>query len=171
MNLEIEKKIGVTLENPDYLKLFELTVDKFPPINSLVDLGCGVGALSVQAQKKGIEVKAYDLLKRNVPNVNVIQKDFTKLQRLPKADMYASIEVFEHIKEKDLDRFMSKCKADYFLFSSTSTENDYGIDDEVWGHITLKSQEEWIAKFNEWGYELHQEWDVPTKWTKLFKRC
>ena len=167
----VEDSMGVSLSNPKYVNTFRKTINQMPEeIQSLVDLGAGVGALSVAAKERGYNPTiAYDLFSdRKAPSgIDYRFEDFTKLTEYPFADLYAAIEVFEHIDDESLNRFMANCNAPYFLFSSTPHHSKWDVD---WGHINIKPTDEWVKMFSSWGYELHTRLTTPTKWTILFKK-
>jgi hypothetical protein len=54
----------------------------------------------------------------------------------------------------------------WILFSSTSqrTEND-----EMWGHINIKEQQEWDDFFMKIGYRIHKKVSLPTEWSKIYQ--
>ena len=98
--------------------------------------------------------------------LQVFIKDFTT-QKWKTFDLVASIEVMEHIEDEKLKPFLKNIKCKYFHFSSTPDKTDF---DEAWGHINIKSEEEWIALFNECGFTLDRKLNRPTSWSLLFKR-
>jgi hypothetical protein len=164
----VEATMGVALDNQAYVDIFRHALNKVPnEISSVVDLGAGVGALCVAAaEKEYTKIVAYDILEdRDVPEgIDYRFEDFT-VAVIPDVDMYAAIEVFEHIDDEILNRFMNNCPAKYFLFSSTphTSPTDY-----EWGHINIKQTDEWIDLFDAWGYTVHSCLTYPTPWSLLF---
>ena len=78
----------------------------------------------------------------------------------------AFIEVAEHMTDKELNALFKKIKPTYILFSSTSQKTD---NDEAWGHINIKQQNEWDAIFSSKGYEIYKQLSIPTSWSKIYK--
>ncbi len=151
-------------------------------VDSHLDLGAGNSPLTKILQDAG--VKAH-LVERNPYSLNlqveygvknVFRYDFTKTA-IGRYDIITSIEVFEHIEDKDLLPFIKKLPTycEYFIFSSTP-HKDTPEFDEQWGHINLKPTDEWIRIFTEAGFELLKEETeylqkncIPTTWTLMFK--
>jgi 2-polyprenyl-3-methyl-5-hydroxy-6-metoxy-1,4-benzoquinol methylase len=75
------------------------------------------------------------------------------------------IEVAEHMTDKELDKLFKSISPKYILFSSTSERT---VWDMAWGHINVKEQNEWVTFFENKGYSLVKETNVPTQWSKLF---
>ena len=42
--------------------------------------------------------------------------------------------------------------------------------DSEWGHINIKSHEEWNEMFDSLGYDFVKPMSLPTTWSKLYKR-
>lgn len=168
--LETELKMGISNDNPLFVALCDNTALQLKdyPIKSVLDFGAGTGIYSNAYYKLGYEVNVYEIwdahkeyIAYNFPYLKIIDEPIT-------TDLMNFIEVAEHMTDKELNALFKKIKPTYILFSSTSqtTEND-----EMWGHINIKSQDEWIKFFDKKGYKLEKELSLPTLYTKLFKLC
>lgn len=176
-----ELSIGVDLDNDTYVNLFKQTAKEILEITqakTFLDCGGGVGAYTKSMLEQGLDCTYVDLSKihgeyvskRLVKNENqtlhIYIKDFTT-QKFKMFDLVASIEVMEHIEDDKLKPFLKNIKCKYFHFSSTPNKTDF---DDAWGHINIKSEEEWIALFNECGFTLDRKISLPTSWSLLFKK-
>lgn len=177
-----ELSIGVHLDNTSFVELYNSTTKEILSITgakTFLDCGGGVGAYTKAMLEQGIDCTYVDLSKihfdyvsKNLKPINGTQSlqifnlDFTK-QKFKAFDLVASIEVMEHIEDKRLIPFLKNLKCKYFHFSSTPEKTDF---DKAWGHINIKSEEEWIALFNECGFTLDRKLNRPTSWSLLFKR-
>ena len=77
------------------------------------------------------------------------------------------IEVAEHMTDGEINKLFHQIYPKYILFSSTSEKTEWDL---AWGHINVKSQEEWINFFAILGYEYVKPLSYPTNYTKRFKR-
>ena len=89
-----------------------------------------------------------------------------------KYDAIYSTEVFEHIFDQDLKLILpelSKACTKYFYFTSTpnATTPEW---DAAWGHINLKSKEEWIEMFEKYNFKFHCDEKSVTSWGMVFKK-
>jgi 2-polyprenyl-3-methyl-5-hydroxy-6-metoxy-1,4-benzoquinol methylase len=76
------------------------------------------------------------------------------------------IEVAEHMTDKELKALFKKIKPKHVLFSSTPNTTDSDLD---WGHINIKTNDEWNATFEKLGYEFIKDLTMPTSWSKLYR--
>lgn len=178
---EHEMQVGTSFHNADYVLMWHYTFGMLHalagPVNSLCDLGAGVGVWPTVAKNAGVSrVTAYDLnpfhreyfRQHGNPAVRYILDDF--LMGIEGAyDVVSSIEVFEHIPDERLLPFVAMlaghCR--WFLFSSCPMPDpDF---DTRWGHINIKPTAEWKAIFESNGFQLHATMGLPTTWTMLFK--
>jgi 2-polyprenyl-3-methyl-5-hydroxy-6-metoxy-1,4-benzoquinol methylase len=169
---DYEISIGVTPENPDYFNLMKATaeiIEKYDP-KSVIEIGAGMGTLgeclsNLKINYHGIEPNRY-------------HRAFAKkrgqllhgLKNYPKqCDMIVSIEVFEHLTDEQINEYLEAIDANYLLLSSTpyTTTQEF---DAWWGHINLKSVDQWIEFMAEYGYNLEERLTIPTDWSLLFKK-
>jgi predicted TPR repeat methyltransferase len=153
-------------------------------INSHLDLGAGNSPITKILQDNGIkaemvEQNKYSIelqIKNGVKIDNIFNEDFTQMEFYP-FNFITSIEVFEHVEDEKLLPFIQKLSnhCEYFLFSSTPNKDTPEFD-EQWGHVNIKSTDEWVRIFTESGFELMKEETehlqkncIPTTWTLMFK--
>jgi SAM-dependent methyltransferase len=90
-----------------------------------------------------------------------------------KYDAIYSTEVFEHMTDAELNKVMpvlyNACNK-YFYFTSTPYASANPAWDIEWGHINLKSKEEWIELFKKYGFDYLQDATDVTSWGLLFKK-
>jgi hypothetical protein len=168
--LEAELAMGVSSDNPAFVSLCNLTAQKllnYPEIKSVLDYGAGTGVYSNSLYERGFDVKVYEIfnahqeyIKSKYPHLNIIDKPVT-------TDCLFWIEVSEHMTDEEIDNLFDSISPTYIYHSSTSQKTEH---DEKWGHINIKSQEDWIKLFERKGYELIRRLDVPTAWSKIFKK-
>lgn len=94
--------------------LKDLVKNKLQPGASLLDLGCGAGAYLKEFENNykctGIDLHI-DMIERGreyVPNAELIQADFLKLQLNKKFDLVYSVSVLEFIPPSRLTEFLKK---------------------------------------------------------------
>jgi 2-polyprenyl-3-methyl-5-hydroxy-6-metoxy-1,4-benzoquinol methylase len=162
---------GISPHNPEYLNLMLATSDivvKYA--NDIIEIGSGLGTLGECLIKKGCNYYGIE--------PNKYHRDFAldrgvqlnDLDNYPKlCEMIVSIEVFEHLTDNQIDEYLKSIQATYFLFSSTPHKTTEEFD-TWWGHINLKSEEEWITLFSKYGYKVHEKLSIPTTWSLLFKK-
>jgi len=79
-------------------------------------------------------------------------------------------EVFEHMTDEEISKVMPAlyygCKK-YFYFTSTPHATTPECDAE-WGHINLKTKEQWIALFERFGFHFICDEKSITSWGMLF---
>lgn len=177
--LEWEIQNGIGFHNEKYLKLFDDAFfqleRRLEKIETFCDLGAGTGVFAAFAAWGGAAVTAIDAnpchkeyFEQNGPkSVKYLTQDFTK-KFSGHFDVIASIEVFEHIPDADLLPFVAKlakhCK--WFVFSSTPHR---APTDEAWGHVNVKSTEDWQRLFEANQFKFVENLRTPTQWTLLFK--
>lgn len=173
--LEVELDAGIGFHNQGFIDLCNKTVDEVmnkivtPTYNikTIMDYGAGTGVYTDAFMKRGYDVSYFDIweshrkyAKQHIPNLKIVEYPVS-------TDLMLFIEVAEHMKNKEINALFKVIKPDYILFSSTSSKTD---NDKEWGHINIKSQEDWQAMFLKLGYEKTHDLNYPTSWSKLFKR-
>lgn len=176
-----ELSLGIDLDNDSYVNLFNQTAKEIISITgakTFLDCGGGMGAYTKAMLEQGLNCTYVDLsklhgeyvskrlVKQEGQTLHIYIKDFTT-QKWKTFDLVASIEVMEHIEDEKLIPFLTNLKCKYFHFSSTPNKTDF---DEKWGHINIKSEEEWIALFEQCGYKLDRKMSLPTTWSLLFTK-
>jgi 2-polyprenyl-3-methyl-5-hydroxy-6-metoxy-1,4-benzoquinol methylase len=167
--LEIELEIGVSYDNPHFRMLGLKTANQMKEldIHTVLDYGAGVGVYSDAFHQEGFDVVAFEYFKSHreymrekVPHIKIVDVPVT-------TDLMLFIETAEHMTDVELNDLFSQVEPTYILFSSTSEVND---QDELWGHVNVKPQIDWISYFSTLGYTLVKELPLPTTWTKLFQK-
>lgn len=168
--LDIELSIGISADNPSFVDLCNATAKelmRYPDIKSVMDYGAGIGVYANALNEKGFDVKVFEIfnshqeyIKSKYPHLEIINKPIT-------TDCMLWIEVSEHMTDKEIDNLFKTISPKYIYHSSTSEISD---NDERWGHINIKSQDDWIKLFESKGYELIQRLDIPTAWSKIYKK-
>jgi cyclopropane fatty-acyl-phospholipid synthase-like methyltransferase len=168
--LAYEINMGVSLSNSEFMNLANATIEKLKqyPIKTILDFGAGIGAYSLAAINAGYTTYSFEIwdahkkyMKDNIPNIRLVDEPIN-------TDCLLFIETAEHMTDKEIDDLFGKISPQYILFSSTSEKNP-GFD-EQWGHINIKTQEEWISVFQQKNYDLLSEIKQPTLWSKIFKK-
>ena len=177
-----ENDLGINLDNESYVELFRNTgneIVKITGAKTFLDCGGGMGAYTKAMLEQGLYCTYVDLNEHHIKYVRKRLKPLNDQQSLDiydddftacvfkKFDLVASIEVMEHIPDAQLIPFLTKLKCDYFHFSSTPHTTDY---DAEWGHINIKSEEEWVALFEKCGFIFWQRLSHPTSWSLLFTK-
>jgi 2-polyprenyl-3-methyl-5-hydroxy-6-metoxy-1,4-benzoquinol methylase len=162
---------GITPENPEYYNLMDSTANIIVNYaRNIIEIGAGLGTLGECLKLKGCEYYGIE--------PNKYHRDFALTRGVELHDiknyldhcqMIVSIEVFEHLTDKQINDYLKSIKSDYFYFSSTPHKTTEEFD-TWWGHINLKSEEEWIDFFGKHGYHLYQKLSLPTEWSLLFKK-
>lgn len=168
---DYELSIGVTPENPDYFNLMNGVANIIKNYSrNIIEIGSGMGTLGECLIHKGCDYYGIE--------PNKFHRDFAYSRGIVLNDlgnypnhcqMIVSIEVFEHLTDEQIRNYLSTIKCQYFYFSSTP----YRTTDEFdawWGHINLKSEEEWINLFAEFGFKLDKKLTIPTEWSLLFRK-
>ncbi|NCA21093.1 MAG: methyltransferase domain-containing protein [Crocinitomicaceae bacterium] len=167
--LKAELEMGIDPFNEGFINLCNATADAIineVKFETILDYGAGVGAYSDAFYKKGYNVVSYEYFKEHreymaekLPHLTIVQKPIT-------TDLMLFIEVAEHMTDRQILFLFKKIKPTYILFSSTPNTTDWDAD---WGHINIKTSEQWISMFDKLGYEFIKEMPFPTTWSKLFK--
>ena len=176
-----ELSLGVDLDNDSYVNLFQQTAKEIVSITgakTFLDCGGGMGAYTKAMLEQGLDCTYVDLsklhgeyvskrlVKQGEQTLHIYIKDFTTT-KWKTFDLVASIEVMEHIEDDKLISFLTNLNCKYFHFSSTPNKTDF---DEAWGHINIKSEDEWIALFEQCGFKLDRKMSLPTSWSLLFAK-
>jgi 2-polyprenyl-3-methyl-5-hydroxy-6-metoxy-1,4-benzoquinol methylase len=119
------------------------------------------------AISKGIEPTKYILAKY------VTKYHLGRFELKPKGryDAIYSTEVFEHMTDEQISFVMPilyKACNKYFYFTSTPHASPDPAFDIEWGHINLKTKEQWIALFARFGFDFLRDAYEVTSWGLLF---
>jgi cyclopropane fatty-acyl-phospholipid synthase-like methyltransferase len=165
-----EVSTGVTPENTNYYNLMDNVAQNISLLaKDVIEIGAGMGTLGECLLKRncsyyGIEPNIYH--RQFALNRNVELHDLGDYPS--KCDLIATIEVFEHLTDRQINDYMSSIEARYLYFSSTPYHTTPEFD-AWWGHINIKQEEEWISLFSKFGYKLIAKPMMPTEWTLVFE--
>lgn len=168
--LDTELKMGISADNPLFVALCDATANEltmYGDIKSVLDYGAGTGVYANALHNKGFDVKVFELfdthqayIKKNYPHLQIIDKPVT-------TDCLFWIEVSEHMTDKEIDDLFNAIDPKYIYHSSTHETTKLDL---MWGHINIKTQNEWIELFRSKGYECILQTIVPTPWSKIYKK-
>lgn len=190
-----DKSVEVGFTTRNYESLVNLHENaawtlKIMGCTSVFEFGSGLGFFLSACQRIGLyrhvgyDINPYErdfaISKGIDPNRYLLGKWVTKynqrryeLKTYGSYDAIYSVEVFEHMTDKDISIVMPilyKACNKYFYFTSTPF---YSVDpafDKEWGHINIKQKEEWIALFYHHGFDYLQDAKDVCSWGMLFKK-
>ena len=181
---EVSCELEFNQRNPEHRALFEQLArwikGSLNPAAAL-EFGSGTGYLLYCLNRLGIHTLGVDanpysrqFFEREHPDftANYIL-DPTFRDDYPPVDVLISIEVFEHLRDEELRRILAKIQSSvrpkYVVFSSTPHADPNPGWDLLWGHINLKSAEQWHDLFAQYGYEPVRGVRPPvTEWATLY---
>jgi 2-polyprenyl-3-methyl-5-hydroxy-6-metoxy-1,4-benzoquinol methylase len=180
-----EKSVELGFTTRDYEPLVNLHTNgarvlQYLGCESVFEFGSGLGFFLSACQRVGLDNHVgYDInpyerdfaISKGINLNNYIlanNQDFSLF--FNKYDAIYSTEVFEHMTDEEISKVMpvlyEACNK-YFYFTSTPHATTPEWDAE-WGHINLKTKEQWIALFNRFGFEFLRDAYEVTSWGLLF---
>lgn len=166
--LKAELDMGIGFHNPYFVKLAESVAEIVRPLgSSILDYGAGTGVYADAYYRAGMQTYVYEIFE---PHRNYIKEYAPHLQIVDQpiqTDILSWIEVAEHMTDLEIDNLFKLIKPKYILFSSTPEHTDW---DAEWGHINVKSGEDWDMVMGIYGYIVERNLSLPTPWAKLY-RC
>lgn len=168
--LESEILAGIHADNPDFVRLANATLEQlfFIQFESVLDYGAGTGVYSSVFDDAGFDVSVFEIwdahrnyIRKHFPRLRIIDQPIT-------TDLMLWIEVAEHMTDQEIDNVMESISPQYILFSSTPEHNP-GFD-EIWGHINIKTGQQWDEMFSRYGYNSIMYLANPTPWSKLYSK-
>ena len=131
-------------------------------INSMVDVGCGLGrqvevALDLGLNGFGIDGDfslKYEEMKDWISPVDIVIHDFSEgaYDLKETCDLALSVEFLEHIEEKYLENvFLIFRKCRYVFVASA------GMGQPGHHHVNCQDQKYWIEKFKEYNFNLSED--------------
>lgn len=127
-------------------------------IQSVVDVGCGMGYAIEEFKKHALEVigvDGSDYIKTHSPLKDIIiYHDYTKgpLKLEKKYDLCWSSEFVEHVEEKFIHNFLETFASSKFLAITYA-----GVGQEGHHHVNCQDQEYWIETLKQYGFEYDSE--------------
>ncbi len=129
-------------------------------LESVVDIGCGVGIYLKEFQAAGKEVLGYDgapaAIKNSLVGKNIQLHDLsTPLQLDKKFDLCMCVEVAEHLPPESADTIIETLigLSDTVIFTAAIP----GQGSREIGHINEQPHEYWIEKFEKNGFTYQKE--------------
>ena len=190
-----DKSVELGFTTRDYESLVNLHENgawtlKIMGCTSVFEFGSGLGFFLSACQRIGLyrhvgyDINPYErdfaISKGIDPNRYLLGKWVTKykqgryeLKTYGSYDAIYSVEVFEHMTDKDISVVMPilyKACNKYFYFTSTPFYSADPAFDKEWGHINIKQKEEWIALFYHHGFEYLQDAKDVCSWGMIFKK-
>jgi len=180
-----DKSVELGFTTTDYEPLVNLHMNGARVLQSLgcesvFEFGSGLGFFLSACQRVGLDNHVgYDInpyerdfaISKGIEPMNYIianNQDFSLF--FNKYDAIYSTEVFEHMTDEEIKEVMpilsQVCKK-YFYFTSTPHATTFEFDAE-WGHINLKTKEQWIALFARFGFEFLRDAYEVASWGLLF---
>jgi 2-polyprenyl-3-methyl-5-hydroxy-6-metoxy-1,4-benzoquinol methylase len=161
--------LNLTMNNELFVALAKSVANyckKFEP-SSVIDYGCGTGVYSEVLRQEGFNIMALDVFKSHRDYCKEQYSELKVIARPKAAEMMLFIEVAEHMTDQEISNAIDVIEPRVILFSSTphSTEND-----EMWGHINIKQEAEWVAFWNVLGYKVLEKPSTPTTWTLMLEK-
>ena len=122
-------------------------VKKFE-LESMIDVGCGIGCMVGLAQGLGLSAMGIDgdgSVERNVP---MLIHDFRESPPpLGKVDLIWSVEFVEHVEEEYMDNYMDAFKAGKYICMTHAPPKSKGHH-----HVNCQPVEYWIDKMESYGF-------------------
>ncbi len=120
-------------------------------IDSVLDLGSGMGYSSNYFHKAGLKVLAVDGMLENCMNAiyPTVQVDLTKSKVSARVDLVHCQEVVEHIEEKYLDNLLSSLTCGRFIVMTNALPGQGGHH-----HVNEQPTEYWIENLRKYHCEV-----------------
>lgn len=168
LRAEVED-MNLTMKNEPFVNLAKSVANyckKFDA-GSVIDFGCGTGVYSEVLRMDGYNIMAQDLFKIHRDYCKAQYPELSVIMKPKAAELMLFIEVAEHMTNEEIVTGIELIQPKVILFSSTphSTEND-----EAWGHINIKQEDEWIEFWSTLGYKVLERPQTPTSWTLTLER-
>lgn len=140
---------------------------------SVLEIGSGLGMFLVGAAAAKIDLRGVDR--------NALERGFAISKGIPAerydlslidsytihepVDVVYSCEVFEHCRDEELAPLCRQIAANcrWFYFTSTPHKTTEA-QDQRWGHINIKSREEWLAFFSQFGLTWNRDDESVCEW-------
>lgn len=144
------KEINIATYSPP---AYEYLITNFE-INSMLDVGSGIGHAAKWFSNKGVDVTAIEGLEDNVNEavVPTILIDLTERSFTKDVDLVYCVEVVEHIEEKYLENLLDTLCCGKYLFMTNALPGQTG-----WHHVNCQPTEYWINHLEKRGYKILEE--------------
>lgn len=126
-------------------------------IKSMLDVGCGLGAMIDLAQEKGLIALGIDG-DPQIEHAYVIQHDYAIYPRhMPNFDLIWCVEFVEHVEAQYQDNYLATFNAGRVLYLTAAYPGQGGYH-----HVNEQPMDYWIDLLTARGWQLDQE---ATDWT------
>lgn len=144
------KEVNIATYSPP---AYEYLITNFE-INSVLDVGSGIGHAAQWFAERGLDVTAIEGLEENVNEavVPTILVDLTEQSFTKDVDLVYCVEVVEHIEEKYLDNLLDTLCCGKYLFMTHGLPGQIG-----WHHVNCQPTEYWLDHLKIRGYDLLEE--------------
>lgn len=146
--------------------------------NTALELGSGLGGFLVGSKAIGLRARGMD--------VNILERGFAISKGVAEADYEVSqmkdykitqpvdciytAEVFEHCTDAELrpicEQIAANCKWFYFTSTPYATTPEADL---AWGHINMKTKEQWIEFFKPYGLVFDRDDRSVVEWGLVFR--
>ncbi len=127
-------------------------------IQTMIDVGCGVGGMIRVAQNNGVSANGIDgdpsvLILSGLPFGKIITHDFYDgpLRINKQFDLAWSVEFLEHVEEQFSNNYMQLFQSCRYVFCTAAPPGTPGFH-----HVNCQPQSFWIDKFEKYGFK-HDE--------------
>jgi 2-polyprenyl-3-methyl-5-hydroxy-6-metoxy-1,4-benzoquinol methylase len=163
LRAEVED-MNLTMKNEPFVNLAKSVANyckKFDAA-SVIDFGCGTGVYAEVLRMDGYNIMAQDVFKSHRDYCKAAYPELSVIMKPKAAELMLFIEVAEHMTNEEIITAIELIQPKVILFSSTphTTEND-----QQWGHINIKQEDEWIEFWSTLGYKVLERPQTPTSWT------
>jgi O-antigen biosynthesis protein len=153
-------------------KISENIIETLGP-KSVLDVGCAYGLLVETLRDRGIEAFGMDVSEYAISQARSDINDYLAVESIltplkNQYDLIVSIEVIEHIEEKNCDRVVENmCLAANKVLLATTPDD---FDDPT--HFNVKPPIYWIEKFSQYGFQPDITYDAGflTPYAILFRK-
>lgn len=144
--------------------------------HTILDVGSGLGAFLLSCQELGLQATGFDAsrFQRDFALTKGVDAESYRVARVADyqierpVDAIYCCEVFEHCTDEELaplaSQFAANCRWLYF----TSTPH-YHEGDDVNGHINVKSRDQWITFFSQYGLTFDRDDTSIVPWGTIFR--
>jgi len=130
-------------------------------IESVADIGCGLGYSTKYFSQKGLYVVGVEggtnAINNNVFEGNLLQNDYTETSAFDSEydthDLIWCAEFVEHVEEQYADNFLNDFKTGKFVAMTFAAPGQPGYH-----HVNCQPQEYWIKKLEEIGFAFDAEY-------------
>lgn len=131
---------------------WKYVIEKYK-IQSITDVGSGLGHSAKWFAEQGLQVTAIDGLDENVNKSLFPAKvvDLTLNPFVQPVDMINCIEVVEHIEEKFIENLLDTLSAGKFIFMTHAIPGQDG-----WHHVNCQFQDYWISHLKKRKFQLSE---------------